>query len=331
VPCPASHRSPPAAASQSHSPHSPGKVVVRTGRSSPSPSTGRSTIAAPVADETAYHVAPQRDMPHDRTKFNHAAGCPARTTAATMKGPKMLNHYQLGIDVGTTYSTAAIVVGDGSPEVVALEVSQVAVPTVVFAKGDELLFGSVALRRGVTEPAGLAREFKRRLGDPVPIVLSGSPFHADRLTALMARWVVDAVAAQRGARADQTVITHPANWTTYQLGLFRNALSDVGLATAALESEPAAAARDFAAVAALHDGEVVLVYDLGGGTFDVALLRRDGEGFEHVSPFGIERLGGIDFDEAIFRKVLEAIPPAHVAEAGETIVGAAALGQLRRA
>ena len=72
---------------------------------------------------------------------------------------------------------------------------------------------------------GLAREFKRRVGDPVPLMLSGSPYHADRLTALMAQWATAAVAEQIGGPADRVVITHPANWTEYQLGTLRNALA----------------------------------------------------------------------------------------------------------
>ena len=138
--------------------------------------------------------------------------------------------YGLGIDVGTTF-TAAALIRDGNVEVVPLATHQVVVPSVIFAAGDEMLFGSPAERRGAVQPLGLAREFKRRLGDPVPLMLSGSPYHADRLTALMAKWVVDAVTAQVGSAPTQLVMTHPANWTEYQLGALRNALGDVGLAT----------------------------------------------------------------------------------------------------
>ena len=80
--------------------------------------------------------------------------------------------YDVGIDVGTTFTAAAICRG-GAVEPVALTTSRVTVPSVVFAAGDELLFGarpSVAARR---TPTGLAREFKRRVGDPVPLMLSG--------------------------------------------------------------------------------------------------------------------------------------------------------------
>ena len=73
--------------------------------------------------------------------------------------------YGLGIDVGTTF-TAAALLRDGNVEIFPLATYQVAVPSVIFAEGDELLFGGPAERRGAAQPLGLAREFKRRLGDP---------------------------------------------------------------------------------------------------------------------------------------------------------------------
>jgi molecular chaperone DnaK len=238
--------------------------------------------------------------------------------------------YGLGIDVGTTF-TAAAILRDGAVEVVPLATYQVAVPSVIFADGNEMLFGGPAERRGVGNPLGLAREFKRRLGDSVPLMLSGSPYHADRLTALMAKWVVDTVTEQLGEAPTQIAMAHPANWTEYQLGVLRNALVDVGQASTVLVSEPAAAALDFAAVAHLEPGASVLVYDLGGGTFDVALLRREGQSFEHqVEPAGIERLGGIDFDEAVFQYVVSTVPPEALAAARQQPEGAAAVAQLRR-
>ncbi len=126
-------------------------------------------------------------------------------------------------------------------------------------------------------------------------------------------------------------MTHPANWTEYQLGTLRNALNDVGLSATELISEPAAAALDFSAAANVEPGATVLVYDLGGGTFDVALLRREGDTFEHqIEPGGIERLGGIDFDEAVFQYVRGTVPPELLEAARHNPEGQAAIAQLRR-
>ena len=115
--------------------------------------------------------------------------------------------YGLGIDVGTTF-TAAAISRDGFVETFSLGTYEVAVPSVIFVEGDEMLFGLPAARRGATQPDGLAREFKRRIGDPVPLVLGGSPYHADRLTALMARWVIETVSEQTGD-APASVDDHP--------------------------------------------------------------------------------------------------------------------------
>ncbi len=238
--------------------------------------------------------------------------------------------YGLGIDVGTTF-TAAAIFRDRNLEIFPLATYQVAVPSVIFAEGDEILFGGPAERRGAVQPLGLAREFKRRLGDPVPLMLSGSPYHADRLTALMARWVLDTVTEQVGSAPSQVVMTHPANWTEYQLGVLRNALADVGLRSTELISEPAAAALDFGAVGQVAPGASILVYDLGGGTFDVALLRKEGDVFEHqIEPSGIERLGGIDFDEAVFQYVRATVPVDVLDAARQHPEGQSAIAQLRR-
>ncbi len=136
--------------------------------------------------------------------------------------------FVLGIDVGTTY-TAAALSRDGRAEVIGLESHRVTVPSVVFADGDNVVYGTAAESRGATNPAGMAREFKRRLGDPVPIVLSGSPYSADRLVALFVRWVVDSVTAQIGEAPARVVVTHPANWTEFQLHLLSTALEQVDL------------------------------------------------------------------------------------------------------
>jgi len=233
--------------------------------------------------------------------------------------------------VGTTF-TAAAIARDGVIEVVSLGSHQVTEPTVVFADGKELVFGNAALLRGRSQPAGLAREFKRRLGDSVPLVLSGSPYSADRLVALYAKWVVDSVSEQIGERPQRVVMTHPANWTEFQLHLLTQSFDEAGLGSALFLSEPEAAAIDYAHVAQVRSGEIYAVYDLGGGTFDLALLRKEDEGFTQVGEAaGLERLGGIDFDEAVFRYVIDRLPADLVQSIRTDPDAGRALGQLRRA
>jgi actin-like ATPase involved in cell morphogenesis len=210
----------------------------------------------------------------------------------------------LGIDLGTTY-TAAAVVRDGRAEMVTLGNRAAAVPSLLFLREDEsILVAEAAERRGVAEPQRLAREFKRRVGDTTPIVLGPSPYSAERLSAQLLRWVVDEVARVEGGVPSAIAVGHPANWGAYKVDLMRQALSLAGIGDAYLIAEPVAAAVQYASMERMETGELIAVYDLGGGTFDAAVLRRTDDGFEVLGqPQGIERLGGIDFDDAIVAHV----------------------------
>ena len=212
--------------------------------------------------------------------------------------------YGLGVDLGTSHTAAAVNVA-GRVEAVQLGSRRAEIPSLVFLGADgEVIVGEAALRRGEGEPARLAREFKRRLGDPVPIILGGAPLSAHALTARLLRHVVETVTRVQEEPPERIVVTHPANWGPYKRELFEQAvqLADVGGAT--LQAEPKAAAVRYAGTARVSAGEIVAVYDLGGGTFDAAVLRKLPEGFTLLGETeGIEQLGGIDFDEAIFEHV----------------------------
>ncbi len=148
--------------------------------------------------------------------------------------------------------------------------------------------------------------------------------------ALFARWVYDTVSAQTGEAPQSVAVTHPANWTEFQRHLLSTALEQAGVPSASLIPEPQAATIDFGSVAHLEPGQLVLVYDLGGGTFDVAILQRDAEGFSSVGvPAGVERLGGIDFDEAVFEHVMGYVPHEVVEQARNDPTGRLGLAQLR--
>ncbi|MBI2169292.1 MAG: Hsp70 family protein [Actinobacteria bacterium] len=220
--------------------------------------------------------------------------------------------YTIGVDLGTTYSAAAIGTpgdGGGRVDIATLGHSAAVVPSVVLVRDDgEILVGEAAERRAVTEPTRVAREFKRRLGDPTPIILGGTPYGAETLTAHLLRHVVRTVSQQRGAEPDVVVVTHPANYGPFKLDLMREAtrLADVG--EVEFLAEPEAAALHYAGQDRLDPGSVLAVYDFGGGTFDAAVLRTTETGFEMLgTPEGMERLGGIDFDQAILTFVRDAL------------------------
>jgi molecular chaperone DnaK len=213
--------------------------------------------------------------------------------------------YCLGIDLGTTF-TAAAIIRDGRPEMAVLGSRTAAVPTVIFVADDqtEILVGEAARRRVATDPGRVAREFKRRLGDATPIFLGETPRSPESLLALVLRWVVDQVTEQEGGPPERVVVTHPANWGAYRKELLDHAIRQTDVANVSTITEPEAAAVYYASTERIEPGELIAVYDLGGGTFDAALLRKTPTGFELVgSPEGIEHLGGIDVDEAIFEHV----------------------------
>ncbi len=216
--------------------------------------------------------------------------------------------YHLGIDLGTTY-TAAAAERSGVVEALTLGNRTASVPSVVYLRDDgEILVGEAATRRATSDPGRVAREFKRRVGDPTPIILGGTPYAAEMLMARLLRWSVDRVQEQQGEPPRAIALTHPANWGPYKLDLFTQAVRQVDLDAALMLAEPVAAATFYASQRRLEPGSVVAVYDLGGGTFDAAMVRRKHDGFEIIgSPEGMERLGGIDFDEAVFAHVREAV------------------------
>ena len=213
--------------------------------------------------------------------------------------------YQLGIDLGTTFATAALARAD-RVEPLYLGHRTMVVPSVLYLPegDDDVVVGDAANRRGLIDPARVAREFKRRLGDPAPILLGGSPFSAEQLTARLLRWIVSQAAAQEAGPPSALALTHPANWRQYKLEVFHQVVVLAGLADALFVAEPVAAAVHYAASERIAPGAIVAVYDLGGGTFDAAVLRRTETGFEVLgTPEGIEHLGGIDFDAAVLAHV----------------------------
>ncbi len=224
--------------------------------------------------------------------------------------------FSLGVDVGTTYTAAALWRNQtvntaplSVPSSAPLGNHSNAVPSVLFLRDDgTLLVGDAATRRAIAEPGRAAREFKRRMGDDVPIRLDGQSFHAHELTGHLLRWVVDTVAEREGERPGHVVLTHPAEWGEYRRGLLTAAAGTAGLDDVGLLPEPIAAATWYAAQERVEPGALIGIYDLGGGTFDASVVRKTGTGFEvYGEPGGDDSIGGIDFDHALLRHVASAV------------------------
>jgi len=207
------------------------------------------------------------------------------------------------------------------------------VPSVLHISRDgAVLVGDAAERRAVGDPSGVAREFKRRIGDETPILLGDGGHTAHELTAMLARWVVDLVRSREGGEPERISITHPAGWGGHKTSLLGTALAEVGLGDSLLLSEPAAAAIAYAATERLTPGSTVGVYDLGGGTVDIAVLRKDSIGsFELVGePAGDDHFGGVDFDELLFERIRNQFPELMTGLSADDPLAVSAVYRLRR-
>ncbi|WP_238005338.1 Hsp70 family protein [Dactylosporangium sp. AC04546] len=207
----------------------------------------------------------------------------------------------LGVDLGTSFSAAAIAVGD---RVEILEVGRERrIPsTVLLDDAGRLLAGSLAQRLTGRSPERAERNPKRYVGRG-PMLLGGNPVEArDALAALLELFVAEGCTRFDGARPAAVVLTHPVAWGEDRRAVLRAAgAAVVPDATVHLIEEPVAAAVHYTVTHNLADGGRVAVYDLGGGTFDSAVLAgRRGQFAVVGKPGGDDQIGGESFDERVY-------------------------------
>ncbi|BEP13934.1 hypothetical protein acdb102_22450 [Acidothermaceae bacterium B102] len=214
--------------------------------------------------------------------------------------------YALGIDLGTTF-TAAAAWENGLAEVVPIGADRVLPSVVLMDDQGRFLAGEVAESRAKSAPDSVAREFKRRFGDEVPLLLSGTSVTPELLTTELLRWVLAEVIVHRGGERPVTVaLTVPATWQGYRRGMMQTVARQTGLGKlqTSFIPEPAAAAVFYAGSTLVAAGSTVGVYDFGGGTFDATVVRKTSGGFEILGlPMGIDDIGGVDIDHALQRLV----------------------------
>ena len=213
--------------------------------------------------------------------------------------------YSLGIDVGTT-SVAAAVCDGATLEIVALGDRSARIPAAVYRRGSDgaLLVGEHAASRTVSSPSRVARDLKRRLGDPAPVLLGELAYPAGALLAELLGQVVRTVTDRYDAPPERVMLTCPASWDGARRALFTDVAQRAGLTDPLLVTDAEAAAAHHVATEGHPEGHTLAVYDLGGGCFDATVLRVGRHGLEILGvPHGIEYLGGIDFDEALLHHV----------------------------
>ncbi|MFL6124418.1 Hsp70 family protein [Actinophytocola sp.] len=210
--------------------------------------------------------------------------------------------YGVGIDLGTSFTSAAI---SGPPGTRMVPLSPgVVVPSVAYPAPDGTVLTGPAALAAAADPARVARGFKRRLGDPTPLVLGGAAYSPATLMAAQLRDVLATVTRTVGLPPASIVLTCPAIWGPYRREQFAEVPKLAGVHEFRLLTEPEAAATHYSAERRLGDGEVVAVYDLGGGTFDTTILRMRSGDMEILGvPEGIEHMGGTDFDETLLAHI----------------------------
>lgn len=209
----------------------------------------------------------------------------------------------LGIDLGTTYSCMAVMEGGEATVIANAEGSRTTPSVVAFSKNGERLVGQVAKRQAVTNPDGTVMSIKRHMGSSHKVNLNGKDFTPQEISAMVLQKLKTDAEAYLGQKIEQAVITVPAYFTDSQRQATKDAGKIAGLEVLRIINEPTAAALAYG----LDKGEdhTILVYDLGGGTFDVSILEL-GEGvFEVKATSGNNRLGGDDFDEKIMNWMTE--------------------------
>lgn len=220
-----------------------------------------------------------------------------------MSAPSSQSDIIVGIDLGTTNSSIGYL-RDGKPVLVAIDGSPLMPSVVGFAPDGQMLVGQAARNQRHLYPESTLRSVKRRMGEDVRLPLgddrSVSPVEA---SALILKRLKSAVEAELGAPVRRAVITVPAYFSDAQRTATREAGELAGLEVARILNEPTAAAVAY--VGAQDVDGTYLVYDLGGGTFDVSIVRMRDDLTEVLASHGDTQLGGDDFDERVVRWLRE--------------------------
>jgi actin-like ATPase involved in cell morphogenesis len=216
----------------------------------------------------------------------------------------------LAIDFGTSYTVAASKIGDRAPEVIEVGGERRMPSVIMIDPTGSIVVGRTADDLSGTHPGSTLRALKNRLGDQAPVVLDGRPYQVVNLVAALLKSVYTESVRQMGEVPSEVRLTHPATWNRPRLNRLLEAAAKAELPAAALVPEPVAAALSFASEVGVAQGAHVVVYDLGGGTFDSAVVTASGGGFNIVGrPSGDQNIGGELFDELIVNHLGEQLPP----------------------
>ena len=203
----------------------------------------------------------------------------------------------IGIDLGTTNSCVAVLEG-GEPKVIANAEGNRTTPSVVAFKGDEELVGEVAKRQAITNVKNTISSIKRKMGTSEKVEAGGKKWTPEEISAKILGKLKKDAESYLGEKVTKAVITVPAYFNDAERQATKNAGKIAGLEVERIINEPTAAALAYG-LDKQDKLQTILVYDLGGGTFDVSILELGDGVFEVKSTSGNNRLGGDDFDARV--------------------------------
>ena len=209
----------------------------------------------------------------------------------------------IGIDLGTTNSCVAVLEG-GEPKVIVNPEGDRTTPSVVASKKGEILVGVTAKRQAVTNPENTISSIKRHMGTDYKVEMDGKKYTPEEISAKILMKLKADAEAYLGEKVTKAVITVPAYFNDAQRQATKNAGKIAGLEVERIINEPTAASLAYG-LDKQDKQETVLVYDLGGGTFDVSILELGDGVFEVKSTSGNNHLGGDDFDKRIMDYLVE--------------------------
>ena len=214
----------------------------------------------------------------------------------------------IGIDLGTTNSCVAVLEG-GEPVVIPNPEGSRTTPSVVAFKNGERMVGQVAKRQAITNPDNTVSSIKREMGSDYRRTIEGKSYTPQEISAMILQKLKQDAEAYLGEKDTDAVITVPAYFSDSQRQATKDAGKIAGLNVLRIINEPTAAALAYGMDK--ENNQKILIYDLGGGTFDVSILEIGDGVFEVLATAGNNRLGGDDFDDRLINYIAEEFKKSH--------------------
>lgn len=223
----------------------------------------------------------------------------------------------LGIDLGTTNSCVAVI-ENNQPKVLETPEGKRTVPSIVAFKGDQIIVGDSAKRQMVTNKDTIV-SVKRLMGSGKKVTAQGKEHTPEEISAYILKYIKEYAEKKIGTKVEKAVITVPAYFNDSERQATKNAGKIAGLDVVRIVNEPTAAALAYG-LDKIDKEQKILVYDLGGGTFDVSVLDMSDGTFQVLATSGDNKLGGDDWDQKIIDWLLSSIKKEHAVDLSKDIL-----------